>query len=1197
MNVTPRIGSGPHAGITNILLVLTFWPAFASALQVTHMPSYDQTNLWGNTYVGAPLSVWCSVTDCASSFPLTCWFSFGDGSTSSTVVAHSEPEARCILQQHVYTSNGLFGISFYLQDAGGFTQTQSFQIYCAPADNSYLARIRKARDDALLWLFTNAVHTGDVAYWQYADFPDNKGSAVGLAVAAFESAGHLPAGAIGTTNSAYSVLLRRAFNYILLNYLEPVGISTNQSNYDPDSNGNGIGLRPVNTRPMYEIGPIISAFACSEDLSLLAPAEAPTGVASRSYADILQDLVDFACWAQSDSGPAQGGWRYEPNVDMDTSASLWPALGLSEAEAQAGAIVPSQARQEVRCNISNWQKPDGSFGYTPDSPSTIARAAFGLCLLNFSKIPITHDSVQRTLEYLQTNFSPPAQDAYARHALSASSLLTDPQIMLFGSTDLLLATTSHLVTEQYTDGHWPGCYATSCSIGNVFGTAVGALILSHYLSRPWPGVRFGVPWTLPSQPDDCRGTRICNHIVPDGPASNISATVWYRAETNHAFLPLPMSSESGYFITTSSIPPHAPGTPLQYWFQTVYETPAGLSTQTYGSATGIVFQAQWMASTDAAPVISSTWSIPQTVTTTDHVSIVALATTNSCSSNIAMTCWYRPESSQAWSCISMAPSGETWSTTTNISPYPQGTVVYFYLKTVYENGSCSTQYFPGPTSAEWTNYLVQPLLEISSVYHTPPSPLACEEVEVYASVTPYTAVSNLQLHTFYRVGTDGNFSVIGMALESNDTYATTSAIPEEASGSVVQYYVRALYECGGNVHTQRSPHGSSFLEYTVGPADDVDVDGWHEPSAPWSNDEVNIFAHVVPHYGAQILSLTSFYRVGTSGNYTGIGMLPTSSMDYVTTSAIPAQTSQSRVEYYVDCEFSGPCGDFRHRFYPVEGSNAPACYYVPRGKPGQVWINELNYVNGFGYSGDTNEFVELAGPAGLDLSGWYVDFVTAKTSGGYKVYASYTITNGAVLTDTGNGFGFFVLGDIELPQADMTFTHTNDFDSTQISDGMYASGVRIYNEGHGLEQAICYAGNIEGFERLPLDEDFFNRTDPYDLQLAGSGTNYSDFSWSTNAMTPGAINAGQTLEGQTNSNPPEVVIVAFELGTTNVTIWSTGTNGWTPQPWYTTNLPASSWIAVSPYWSTYNSGTDTVWFDYPVTSGPCFFRIQSTNAP
>jgi len=385
------------------------------------------------------------------------------------------------------------------------------------------------------------------------------------------------------------------------------------------------------------------------------------------------------------------------------------------------------------------------------------------------------------------------------------------------------------------------------------------------------------------------------------------------------------------------------------------------------------------------------------------------------------------------------------------------------------------------------------------------------------------------------------------------------------------------------------------------PPADVDVDGWHEPSAPWSNDEVNIFAHVVPHYGAVDVAVTTYYRIGTSGVFSPIAMQVTGTVNYVTVTPIAPQPTGTVVQYYIRCDFSGPGSRTTSpRYYPDDGSNSPASYIIPRSASGQVWINEINYVNNGWTDEDTNEFVELCGPAGFDLSGWKIELVYSQTTGQYRVYATYILTNGASLhTGITNGYGFYVIGDVELPQSEAFFSdsQTCPMDGTHLSDGDVPSGVRLSNESGAPEWALSYAGNIVSFTNIAAEEDFWANMDPYDLQLSGSGTNYSDFSWSTNAMTPGAINAGQTLEGQTNSNPPEVVIVAFELGTTNVTIWSTGTNGWTPQPWYTTNLPASSWIAVSPYWSTYNSGTDTVWFDYPVTSGPCFFRIQSTNAP
>ncbi|HIE10203.1 MAG TPA: hypothetical protein EYP62_01150 [Kiritimatiellae bacterium] len=384
------------------------------------------------------------------------------------------------------------------------------------------------------------------------------------------------------------------------------------------------------------------------------------------------------------------------------------------------------------------------------------------------------------------------------------------------------------------------------------------------------------------------------------------------------------------------------------------------------------------------------------------------------------------------------------------------------------------------------------------------------------------------------------------------------------------------------------------------PAADVVINAWHDPDSPGTNDEVTLLASAVTRYGATITNMTAYYRIGTSGAFSAMAMAPSGTVNWAATSAVPPQSSGTVVQYFIRSDYDGPGSELTApRYYPSGGSNDPAWYAVPRSQPGQVWINELNYVNDWwDPDTDTNEFVELAGPAGFDLSGWQIEFMIA-TGEMYYVYASYTLTNGSALGNATNGYGFFVIGDTDVPNVDMVFTHSNNAEYGHISDGDGPSGVRLLNEAGGVEQSLSYGGPIEGFDPIPAAafDDGDVHIDPWDVQLSGSGTGYQDFAWAlTNNMTPGEANAGQTLEPSSSPPPPQVVIVSFALGT-NVTIRSTGTNTWTPQPWYATNLASPDWIAVSPYWSAYDSGTDTVWFDYPVTSGPCFFRIQSTNTP
>ena len=62
-----------------------------------------------------------------------------------------------------------------------------------------------------------------------------------------------------------------------------------------------------------------------------------------------------------------------------------------------------------------------------------------------------------------------------------------------------------------------------------------------------------------------------------------------------------------------------------------------------------------------------------------------------------------------------------------------------------------------------------------------------------------------------------------------------------------------------------------------------------------------------------------------------------------------------------------------------------------------IWINEIHYDN---ISGDTNEFIEIAGGAGTDLDGYKVVLYNGSTGG---VYGNINLTG--LIPNQNNGYG------------------------------------------------------------------------------------------------------------------------------------------------------------------------------------------------
>ncbi|MBT8108347.1 MAG: lamin tail domain-containing protein [Gammaproteobacteria bacterium] len=159
-----------------------------------------------------------------------------------------------------------------------------------------------------------------------------------------------------------------------------------------------------------------------------------------------------------------------------------------------------------------------------------------------------------------------------------------------------------------------------------------------------------------------------------------------------------------------------------------------------------------------------------------------------------------------------------------------------------------------------------------------------------------------------------------------------------------------------------------------------------------------------------------------------------------------------------------------------------------------VFINEFHYDNA---GTDTGEAIELAGPAGTDLTGWEV--VLYNGSNG-QVYRTEGLSG--LIPDIDSGFGMVV---INLP--------TNG-----LQNGS-PDGIALVNGGT-VEQFLSYEGSftaIEGPATGMLSTDIgvaeaSSTPAGYSLQLTGTGTTAGDFTWAAaQPNTFGATNAGQTF--------------------------------------------------------------------------------------
>jgi len=196
-----------------------------------------------------------------------------------------------------------------------------------------------------------------------------------------------------------------------------------------------------------------------------------------------------------------------------------------------------------------------------------------------------------------------------------------------------------------------------------------------------------------------------------------------------------------------------------------------------------------------------------------------------------------------------------------------------------------------------------------------------------------------------------------------------------------------------------------------------------------------------------------------------------------------------------------------------------------------IWINEFNYDDP---STDSNEFVEVAGPAGTDLSLYSILLMNGGDGASYS-----TIPLSGTIDDEGCGYGAV------------------SFAAPGIQNGA-PDGIAIVSNGTTFIQFISYEGSFSatnGIISVEVGGDFAGGEDS--LQLIGSGNSYSAYSWSTNTFSAGSLNAGQTItpcgSGGTTISEYDVNNVIISGGTVSVTVNVTS-NGVPYSLLFTTNL-------------------------------------------
>ena len=349
-----------------------------------------------------------------------------------------------------------------------------------------------------------------------------------------------------------------------------------------------------------------------------------------------------------------------------------------------------------------------------------------------------------------------------------------------------------------------------------------------------------------------------------------------------------------------------------------------------------------------------------------------------------------------------------------------------------------------------------------------------------------------------------------------------------------QYY--SYFNTNANYHYVRIRQTASGKRVQIdqieigepAPAPSCSVVASLSPTAPTPGEGFYVMADVVPQ-NADILSVTGYYRIAF-GAWNALPMTEVAYGSYRST-LLPPRVAGDKISFRATVAYGGTGALPGSTSYTTNlAYSATNFIYVSEVKRGTVWINELFYAP---YAGEgappfgtpfDHEFIELCGVAGTSITNWRVELLFASSSdvtknGGQAKYASYAIPAGTVLSNTVNGYGFYVIGDQQL---------TTNFPVNQVLTTLIPTSVvwnsatsrdhirdpsgivRLYDNYSNLIYSLSYGAYDSSSEHLSVVQSSTSNTNS--LSLAGTGSEYADFSWNkTNFLSIGAQNGAQTL--------------------------------------------------------------------------------------
>ena len=373
--------------------------------------------------VGTPIVVWGNTTQAnGTAYTLDC----GNGTTFSGNLGGANPERSYIFMSCTYGS------------ANSFTATltvgaESASTTVAVVDGSVMspavraAKINMAIEDGLRFLYSSqfnraATFDSNMTAWNGATTASNPNAFTALAVLALENHGHPFNG-----TDIYAPVVQRGLNY-LFDKLGQIDMSQPAASVDsvcgkandPCANipaPTNIGLAATDGNNGYATPIYAAAIAAAVNAggaTLVGPGIGSNNanfVAGRSYAEILQRIVQADAWGQSNNaGNGFGGWYYSLRCGncSDGSTTGWQMLGLFDSQA-AGAVIPAFVKTRFNNLLTTQMNTNGTWDYQANgfagSAGDMTKVGISLQAMAFLGVTAPDARITATENYITRNWT------------------------------------------------------------------------------------------------------------------------------------------------------------------------------------------------------------------------------------------------------------------------------------------------------------------------------------------------------------------------------------------------------------------------------------------------------------------------------------------------------------------------------------------------------------------------------------------------------------------------------------------------------------------------------------------------------------------------------------------------------------------------------------------------------------------------